>query len=326
MNSEREGEAVVYSEEMRIISGRASVDLSRAICEYLQTDPGHATISNFSDGEIRCQIAENIRGKDVFIINSTCPPVNRNIMELLILIDAAKRASAARVTAVLPYFGYARQERKDRPRVPITAKLVCNLLVASGATRVLALDLHSGQIQGFFDIPVDHLSGEVVFAKLLSDGGFQGEDTVVVSPDTGSVKRAREVANRIDASLAIVDKRRPNPNMAEVMNVIGDVDGKQAVLFDDLVDTAGTLCNAAQAVKARGASKVIACCTHPVLSGDAVKRVQESPIEEMWVSDSIPLHDKAAACGKVKVLTFAPSLGEAIRRIHCEESLSTLFT
>ncbi len=318
-------DTVPYSEEMRIISGRSSRTLTEAICKHLKTVPGKVHTSNFSDGEIRVQIGENIRGKDVFIVNGTGPPVNRNMMELLILIDAARRASASRVTAVLPYYGYARQDRKDRPRVPITAKLVANLIVSAGADRVLTLDLHCGQIQGFFDIPVDHLDAAVVFTRHLKEGA-SGEPSVVVSPDTGSVKRAREVANRIDAGLAIVDKRRPDPNLAEVMNVIGDVQGKRAILFDDLVDTAGTLCSAAKALAERGATSVMACCTHAVLSGNAVERIEASPIEELWVSDSIPLSQEAAASGRIRVVTFAPSIGEAIRRIHCEESLSVLFT
>lgn len=315
---------VAYSDTMKLFCGNAARPLVEGICSHLECEIGKATVEKFSDGEIRVQIGENIRGADVFIVNSTCPPVNDHLMELLILMDAARRASAARLTAVLPYFGYARQDRKDMPRVPIAAKLVANLVAAAGANRVLTLDLHSGQIQGFFDIPVDHLNSEVTFATALNERGLD-RDVVVVSPDTGSVKRAREVASRLDAPLAIIDKRRPKANHAEVMNIIGDVAGKNAVIFDDLIDTAGTLCNAANAVKEQGALSVIACCTHPVLSGSAVERIQNSAIETLLVGDSIPLSAKAAACTKIEVISFAPVIGEAIRRVHEERSVSSLF-
>jgi ribose-phosphate pyrophosphokinase len=313
-----------YSEEIKVFTGNGSGTLARGIAEHMDMELGKATVSKFSDGEIHAQIGENVRGADVFIVNSTSPPVNRNLMELLILIDAARRASAARVTAVLPYFGYARQDRKDMPRVGITAKLVANLIVAAGADRVLTLDLHSGQIQGFFDIPVDHLTSEITFVSALRERAI-GDNLVVISPDTGSVKRAREVASRLDAPLAIVDKRRPKANQAEVMNIIGEVEGMNAVIFDDLVDTAGTLCNAANAIKEKGALSVIACCTHPVLSGEAVDRIQASAMEELLVGDSIALSDRAAACSKIKVITFASVIGEAIRRVHEEKSVSILF-
>jgi ribose-phosphate pyrophosphokinase len=316
--------AVAYSEQMKVFCGNGSGVLARGVVKHLNCELGKALVGEFSDGEIRVQIGENIRGADVFIMNSTAPPVNRNLMELLILIDAAKRASSARVTAVLPYFGYARQDRKDMPRVPIAAKLVANLIVAAGADRVLTLDLHSGQIQGFFDIPVDHLNSEVTFANALRDRAIK-DNLVVVSPDTGSVKRAREIASRLEAPLAIIDKRRPKANQAEVMNVIGDVSGRNAVIFDDLVDTAGTLCNAANAVKDQGALSVVACCTHPVLSGDAVSKIQDSALEELLVGDSIGLSERAAACAKIKVITFAAVIGEAIRRVHEEKSVSILF-
>jgi ribose-phosphate pyrophosphokinase len=284
---------------------------------------GRAFVGRFSDGEVKVQIGENIRGSDVFIVNSTCPPVNDNLLELLILIDAARRASADRVTAVLPYFGYARQDRKDRPRVPITAKLVSNLVVAAGADRVLTVDLHCGQMQGFFDIPVDHLSADVVFVNYFMERGI--DDSVVVSPDTGSVARIREFARRLDAPLAIVDKRRPRENESEVMNVIGEVAGKHVLIFDDMIDSGGTLVKAAQKIKDLGALDVIACSTHPVFSGEAVTRIQNSVLDEVIVSDSIPLNANAQACPKIKTLSLAPLIGEAIRRIHQEESLSILF-
>jgi ribose-phosphate pyrophosphokinase len=292
-------------------------------CSHLQIEQGKAVVGTFSDGEIRVQIGENIRGKDVFVINSTCPPVNHNLMELLMLIDAAKRASAARVTAVLPYFGYARQDRKDKPRVPITAKLVSNLIVAAGAERVLTLDLHCGQIQGFFDIPVDHLSGWVEFVRQFDLRGR--ENLVLVSPDIGSVARAREIANRLEVPLAIVDKRRPKENVSEVMNVIGDVEGMRALLYDDMIDTAGTLVKAAQAIKDCGATDIVACATHAVFSGRAVDLIEESVLSEVYVSDSIPLSERAATCEKIKVVSFAAMIGEAIHHIHEEESVSILF-
>jgi ribose-phosphate pyrophosphokinase len=244
-------------------------------------------------------------------------------MELLILVDAARRASASRVTAVLPYFGYARQDRKDKPRAPITAKLVSNLIVTAGADRVLTVDLHADQIQGFFDIPVDHLSGDVEFVRYLRER--KENDLIIVSPDTGSVRRAREVANRLDAPLAIVDKRRPRENEAEVMNLIGDVTGKRAIIFDDMIDTAGTLVNAAQAIMDHGATEVSACATHAVLSGNAVRRIQDSVLSEVIVSDTIPLREEARNCAKIQTLSFAPLIGEAIKRIHEEKSVSILF-
>lgn len=312
-----------YSEEMKIFSGTASMDLTKGACAHVHESLGQATIGQFSDGEVKVQIGENIRGKDVFIVNSTSPDVNRNIMELLILIDAAKRASAARVTAVLPYYGYARQDRKDRPRAPITAKLVANLITTAGADRALTVDLHAEQIQGFFDIPVDHLSGDVEFCRHL-----RGRDTsnmVIVSPDTGSVRRARGVANRLETPLAIVDKRRPKENESEVMNIIGEVEGKEAMLFDDMIDTAGTLCKAAEALKNSGATSVTACATHAVFSGPAIERINESVLDEVIVSDTIPPTEEALACPKIKIISFAPLIGEAIKRIHEEKSVSILF-
>ncbi len=313
-----------YSEEMKIFSGSASLEVTQGICNHLYEKQGKATVGRFSDGEVAVQIGENIRGKDVFIVNSTSIPINENLMELLILCDAAKRASAARITLVLPYFGYARQDRKDRPRVPITAKLVANLIVAAGANRVLALDLHCDQLQGFFDIPVDHLSGDVEFCRHIQQSRDM-ENLIVVSPDTGSVRRAREVANRLEVPLAIVDKRRPKANVAEIMNIIGDVSGKRALIFDDMIDTAGTLVKAAAAIKEHGATDVAACATHAIFSGDAIKRIDSSVLDEVIVSDSIPLCAEGRACSKIKVLSFSPLIGEAIKRIHGEKSVSILF-
>ncbi len=312
-----------YSDEMKIFSGSASQTLTRGACDHVYEVMGEASVSIFSDGEVHVQIGENIRGKDVFIINSTAPPVNRNLMELLILIDAARRASAARVTAVLPYFGYARQDRKDKPRAPITAKLVANLIVTAGADRVMTVDLHADQIQGFFDVPVDHLSGEVELCKHLR--GQITPDHIIVSPDTGSVRRARAMANRLELPLAIVDKRRPRENVAEVMNIIGEVKDKHAIIFDDMIDTAGTLVKAAQAIKDDGALSVTACATHAVFSGSAIEQISESVLDQVLVSDTIPLREDARACNKVKLVAFAPLIGEAIKRIHEEKSVSILF-
>lgn len=314
---------MAYSTEMKIFSGCASETLTDRICSHLGISKGKTIVGRFSDDEIRVQILENIRGKDVFIVNSTSPPVNDHLMELLILCDAARRASAARVTAVLPYFGYARQDRKDKPRVPITAKLVSNLICASGVDRVLTLDLHCGQIQGFFDIPVDHLRGDVVFARHFLEQGTK--DMVMVSPDMGSVARAREMANRLEVPLAVVDKRRPKANESEVMNLIGEVSGKRALLFDDMIDTGGTLVKAAQAVKDRGAVSVTACATHPILSGEAIQLLNDSVLSEVLISDSIPLTNGAAQLPKFKVISIAPLVAEAIRRIHEEKSISILF-
>lgn len=312
-----------YSDDMKIFSGSGSLELTQGACDHVYEKMGEAAVGTFSDGEVKVQIGENIRGKDVFIVNSTAPPINRNLMELLILCDAARRASAERITAVLPYFGYARQDRKDKPRAPITAKLVSNLIVTAGANRVLTLDLHADQIQGFFDIPVDHLSGDVEFVRHLKKR--RKNNLVVVSPDTGSVRRAREIAGRLDVPLAIVDKRRPKANESEVMNIIGDVKGMNALLFDDMIDTAGTLVKAAQAIKDQGALDVSACATHAVFSGSAIQRIHDSVLTEVLVSDSIPLSDEARGCDKIKVVTFAPLIGEAIKRIHEEKSVSILF-
>lgn len=313
-----------YTQELKVFCGRGSRSLTESICASLEIQPGKAIVDEFSDGEINVQIGENVRGRDVFLINSTSPPVNRHLMELLIMIDAAKRASAERVTAVLPYFGYARQDRKDKARVPITAKLVANLLTAAGAHRILAVDLHCGQIQGFFDIPVDHLNADVVFVNHLLEQGSP-ENSVVVSPDMGSVKRARELSTRLGMPLAIVDKRRPKENVSEVMHLIGDVEGKHAIIFDDMIDTAGTLVKAARSIKEHGALTVRACATHPVLSGPAIDNIEASELEEVLVCDAIPLSERGKRVDKIKVLTLAPLIAEAIRRIHKDESVSSLF-
>ena len=313
-----------YSEEMKIFSGSGSAALTSGACEHVYAQVGAVNIGKFSDGEVKAQIGENIRGKDVFIVNSLAPPVNDNIMELLILCDAARRASAARITAVVPYFGYARQDRKDRPRAPITAKLVSNMIVTAGADRVLTVDLHADQIQGFFDIPVDHLNGDVEFVRYFRERKLT-DNLVVVSPDTGSVRRAREIARRLEAPLAIVDKRRPKENESIVMNIIGDVEGMRALIFDDMIDTAGTLCNAAEAIKEKGALDVIACSTHAIFSGDAIQRIEDSVLSEVIVSDTVPLSENAASCKKISMVSFAPLIGEAIKRIHEEKSVSILF-
>lgn len=314
---------MAYSEELKIFSGTASRKLAEGICAHLGEPRGKVDVARFSDGEIRVQFQENVRGRDVFIVNSMSPPVNDHFMEMLIMMDAARRASAARITAVLPYFGYARQDRKDRPRVAITAKLVSNLIVAAGADRVLTADLHCDQIQGFFDVPVDHLTGDIVFTQYIQDQ--HNDAIVVIAPDTGSVKRAREIATRLKAPLAIVDKRRPQANKSEVMHIIGDVKGKRALIFDDMIDTAGTLVQAAQAIREEGATGVIACATHPVFSGNAIQRINDSVLSEVLVSDTIPLANGAEDSPKIKSLSFAPLIGEAIRRIHEEQSVSSLF-
>jgi ribose-phosphate pyrophosphokinase len=309
------------SERLKVFSGSANKELSEEICEILHVPVGEATIGRFSDGEIRLQIMQNVRGDDVFLVQPTCPPVNDNLMELLIMVDALSRASARRITVVLPYYGYGRQDRKSEPRVPISAKLVANLITAAGADRVLAMDLHVGQIQGFFDIPVDHLYGMPVFLDYVRDKHLT--DVVVVSPDAGGVERARAFAKRLDADLAIIDKRRPRANVADVMNVIGDVKGKTAILLDDMVDTAGTLCKDAEALKAFGAKRIFAATSHGVLSGPAMERLNKSSIEELMITNSIPLKGKSSP--KVTVLSVAPLLAEAIKRIHEDQSVSQLF-
>jgi ribose-phosphate pyrophosphokinase len=309
--------------ELKLFSGKANPALAKEICTYLGIHLGEATISSFSDGEARIRIEENVRGADVFLVQSTCPPVNDSIMELLIMIDALKRSSAYRITAVIPYFGYARQDRKDQPRVPISAKLIADLITTAGADRVLTMDLHAGQIQGFFNIPVDHLYATPVLLDYISKAW--GKDLVVVSPDAGGVERARAFAKRLQANLAIIDKRREGPNQTQIMNIIGDVEGRSALLLDDMIDTAGTIVQGAQACANKGASRVWAGCTHPVLSGPALERIQASCLEEIVVTNTIPLNGKEQRCPKLRVLSVAPLLGEAITRIHEEESVSSLF-
>jgi ribose-phosphate pyrophosphokinase len=287
---------------------------------------GAAAVSSFSDGEIRIKIDENVRGADVFVVQSCCTPVNNSIMELLIMIDALKRSSASRITAVIPYFGYGRQDRKDQPRVPITAKLVADLVTTAGADRVLTMDLHAGQIQGFFNIPVDHLYATPVLLEYITKVfGKDLKDLVIVSPDAGGVERARAFAKRLQANLAIIDKRREGPNNAHIMNIIGDVEGKHALLLDDMIDTAGTIVQGAQACADKGAKSVWAGCAHPVLSGPALERLQQSCLTEVVVTNTIPLNGKDQQCPKLRVLSVAPLLGEAIKRIHGEESVSSLF-
>lgn len=309
--------------ELKIFSGNGHPELCRRICDYLGVRAGDLKASRFSDGECYCQIEENIRGADVFVMQPTSSPANENLMELLVLLDAFKRSSAERITAVVPYYGYARQDRKDKPRVPISSKLVADLLTAAGAGRVLTMDLHAPAIQGFFNIPVDHLFAAPVMIAELSRRKL--ENLVIVSPDAGGVERARAYAKRLKASLAIIDKRRSGPNVAEVMHVVGDVRGKTAVIVDDIIDTAGTLMGSVHALKEEGAARVMACFTHAILSGPAMSRLRESELDEILVTDTIPLAEEKEASGKIRVLSVAPLLGEAIRRIHENASVSSLF-
>jgi ribose-phosphate pyrophosphokinase len=310
--------------DLKLFTGNANRSLAEEIALYLRVPLGCAEVSRFSDGEVFVQITENVRGADVFIIQPTCPPVNDTLMELLVMTDALKRSSARRITAVLPYYGYARQDRKVQPRVPITAKLVADLMEAAGVARLLTLDLHAGQIQGFFDIPVDNVYASPV---LLGEVWKQKyDDLVVVAPDVGGVVRARAIAKRLDdADLAIIDKRRPRANESQVMNIIGEVEGMTCVLVDDLVDTAGTLCHAASALKDVGAKSVVAYITHPVLSGPAVQRIEESVLDQLVVTDTIPLRDEARRCRKIRQLSVAGLLAETMRRIRDEESVSSLY-
>jgi len=307
---------------LRIFTGNSNTELVQKICDQLGTPLGKSVVSTFSDGEIHVEIDESVRGMDVFVIQSISSPVNDNLMELLILIDALKRASAERITAVIPYYGYARQDRKVLPRAPISAKLIADLITTAGASRILTVELHAGQIQGFFNIPVDHLYAAPVMLDHLKQ---IRNDTVIVSPDAGGVERARAYAKRLDASLAIIDKRRESPNISQVMNIIGDVSGMVAILVDDMVDTGGTLVRAAYALIEKGAKAVYASCTHPVLSGKAVKIISESPIQELIVTDTIPLQEEARACPKIKVISISNLLADAIRRIYEDESVSSLF-
>ena len=310
-------------ERIRVFTGNANRELARKICEKLGVPLGNANVTTFSDGETRVEIDENVRGMDVFIIQSTCTPVNVTLMELLIMIDAMKRASADRITAVVPYYGYARQDRKVAPRAPISAKLVADLITTAGANRLLSMDLHAGQIQGFFNIPVDNLFATPVLIDYMKRN--HRDDTVVVSPDTGGVERARAFGKRLGASLAIIDKRREGPNEAQVMNIIGNIKGKRVIILDDMVDTAGTVVQAAQALADAGALEVSVCCTHPVLSGPAIDRISKSAIREFVVTDTIPLCEKAAQCERIKVLSVSGLLSEAVRRIYYNDSVSSLF-
>ncbi|MHB8421034.1 MAG: ribose-phosphate pyrophosphokinase [Myxococcales bacterium] len=311
--------------DIRIFAGNSNPALASAICAYLEVPQSHASIGRFSDGETQVEIAENARGLDCYVVQSTCTPVNDNLMELLIVIDALKRASAGSITAVIPYYGYARQDRKVAPRTPITAKLVADLLTAAGATRVLSMDMHAGQIQGFFDIPFDHLYAAPVLLEHMKKRAADPSQLVIVSPDAGGVERARAYSKRLGTTLAIVDKRRTQANVAEVMNLIGDVEGRTAILLDDMADTAGTLTQAAAALKQHGAKRIWAYATHGVLSGPALARLASSPIEELVITDTIPLSAEGRACAKIEVLSVARLFGEAIHRIHCADSLSSLF-
>ncbi|MBL0715018.1 MAG: ribose-phosphate pyrophosphokinase [Desulfosarcina sp.] len=308
---------------LAIFTGNSNPFLARKVCDYLDMPQGGAKVKTFSDGEIQIEIDENVRGRDVFIVQSTCRPVNDNLVELLLMIDALKRSSASRITAVIPYYGYARQDKKVAPRVPISAKLVADMVTVAGANRIITMDLHAGQIQGFFNIPVDNLFATPVILDYMR-GRYQG-NLVVVSPDTGGVVRARAFAKRLNADLAIIDKRRDKPNVAKAMAVIGDVQDKIAIILDDMADTAGTLTEAATAVMGRGAREVHACCSHPVLSGPAVERVTDSALSSLVVTDTIPLGAEAAACDKIKVLSIAPLVGEAIIRGHRGDSVTSLF-
>ena len=310
-------------ERMRVFSGNANMELAQKICTNLGVTVGKANVTTFSDGETRVEIDENVRGMDVFIIQSTCTPVNVTLMELLIMIDAMKRASADRITAVIPYYGYARQDRKVAPRAPITSKLVADLITTAGANRVLAMDLHAGQIQGFFNIPVDNLFATPILLDYIKKS--KRDNLVIVSPDTGGVERARAFAKRLGANLAIIDKRREGPNEAQVMNIIGNVKGMEVIILDDMIDTAGTVVSGAIALKEAGALDVSVCCTHPVLSGPAIDRLESSDLKEVIVTDTIPLQTNAKNCDRIKVLSVAGILSEAVRRIYYNDSVSSLF-
>ena len=315
-----------HGKDIKVFTGNANPRLAADICRIIGIKLGENEVRGFADGEISCSLYETVRGSDVFLVQSTCKPVNDNLMELLIMIDACRRASAGRVTAVIPYFGYARQDRKAKSRDPISAKLVANMIAAAGANRVLTMDLHASQSQGFFDIPVDNLLGNPIFVDYYAKKfGEKAQEMVVVSPDVGSVARSRAFAQKLHMNLAIVDKRRPRANMSEVMHVIGDVSGKDCILFDDMVDTAGSLCGAAKAiVEAGGARKVYACASHGVLSGPAIERIEASNIEELALLDTIPAHGEAARA-RIKYLTVAPIFAEAIERIYQEISIAKLF-
>jgi len=311
-------------EGIKFFTGNAHKDLAREIAACLDIPVGDATVTEFSDGEIMVQINENVRGTDVFVLQPTSMPVNRNLMELLLMVDALKRASARRITAVIPYYGYARQDRKVQPRVPISAKLVADLITAAGINRVLTMDLHAAQIQGFFNIPVDNLYASPVLLDYVRTR-FAFENLVIVSPDAGGVERARSFAKKLQCSIAIIDKRREAANISQIMNVIGEVDGKDTIILDDMIDTGGTTIQAAEALREKGAKRVLAACTHAVLSDNAVEKVNNSVIEELIITNTIPLNSKKERCRKLTVLSIAPLIGEAIKRIHEESSISSLF-
>lgn len=308
---------------MKLFGGTSNPELTREVCDYLGVEPGKVAAKTFSDGETQVEIHENIRGGDVFVLQSTSTPVNDNLMQLLIMMDALRRASAERITAIIPYYGYGRQDRKVKPRVPISAKLVADLITTAGANRVVSMDLHAGQIQGYFNIPVDNLFAAPLLLKYIRTH-FE-DDLVIVSPDAGGVERARAFAKRLEATLAIIDKRRDAPNIAEAMNIIGEVKGKTVVMLDDMVDTAGTLTQGAAALKEKGASNIYACCTHPVLSGASIEKIEASPIDSLVVTNTIPLNEKSQKCAKITVLSVAELLGETIKRIYNSDSVSTLF-
>jgi len=309
---------------LTIFSGNSNPTIADEICKFVEIPVGRAQVTHFADGEIYVEVGENVRGVNCFVVQSTCHPVNQSLMELLIMIDALRRASAGSIVAVIPYFGYARQDRKVKPRTPITAKLVANLISAAGADRVLAMDLHAGQIQGFFDIPFDHLFAMPVFIDELRNMGY-AKDAVMVSPDAGGVERARAYSKRLKASVAMIDKRRSGPNVSEVMHIVGEVKGKQAVIVDDIIDTAGTLTNAARAIMDAGARSVIACATHGVFSGPAINRISESPLQEVIITNTIPLTEEGESCPKIRVRSVGRLLGEAVKRIHHGDSISSLF-
>ena len=312
----------IHGKDIKVFAANSNKPLAEKIARQLGLPLSKCEVGTFSDGEITVSIGETVRGSDVFIIPSTCTPVNNNLMELLIMIDAMKRASAGRITAVIPYFGYARQDRKSKSRDPISAKLVADLISAAGADRVLTMDLHAAQIQGFFNIPLDHMEGMPILSQYIERKNL--EDLVIVSPDLGSVNRARKIANRLDVPIAIIDKRRPKPNVSEIMNIIGDIKDKNLLIIDDIIDTAGTLCNAANALKERGAKSVRACATHGILSGPAIDRIEASALEELILLDTIPLADEKKL-DKIKVETVAPLFAQAIQRIYADQSVSTLF-
>lgn len=310
---------------LKIFSGNSNPTLARRVAESAGVELGYCEIGTFADGEIQVEIHESVRGEHIFVVQSTCPPVNQNYMELFMMLDALRRASASQITAVIPYYGYARQDRKVAPRAPISAKCVADLIITAGATRVVAVDLHAAQIQGFFNAPVDHLFAIPTLARAWRENYGYGEDYVTVSPDAGGVERCRAFAKRIESSIAIIDKRRTGPNEAKALHLIGDVRGKTAIILDDMVDTAGTLTQGVDSLLNNGAKRVFAVATHPVLSGPAISRLKESRIEKLWVTDTIPLGESAKECGKIEVITVAPLIAEAIKRIHGNYSVSSLF-